>query len=586
MAENKKESQGGGLTGFGKFIIIIIIAAVAFFGWKYTQQKGDPDGPKSGGLKIIDLSKKNVEAPDLNGITTAKEYTYVAQEKMPLLDAAAVSNYKKLDPKTPVVEFPINVWIGWLPIVAANQGYKPNAESIFYKKYGFMVNITLIDDPVQARNAFATGNSHILWGTLDMMALFAPELMKDKRTAPRICQIVDWSNGGDGIVVRDNIKSVQDLKGKTIVYAQNSPSQYYINNLLITAGIQPAEVNHKYTSSPFEAAAAFVASSGKKDQIDAVVSWAPDIYNIPEKVRGTRILSTTKDANKTIADVWAVRADFARDNPKIVKGLVEGIFEGMELVKNQKQREKACKWLADLYGFEVSEIEGMLADAHSTNFAENQEFFLNANNPSNFERTWKNINFVYRELGILSTQVPFDTVMDFTYIKALKAEGKFANQRDEYRTSFVPSSFSKVQAESPILTQTIRVNFYPNSSNLMEPKHDELGNPIPNTLYDQNVTATLEKVARLAGQFDSSTVAIVGHSDSSRKGQVPENAVKELSHRRAASVKEILVNQYNFDPNKFVVEGKGWDVPFDPNSPDDQVQNRRVEIMIYQPESI
>ena len=117
---------------------------------------------------------------------------------------------------------------------------------------------------------------------------------------------------------------VADLKGKTIVYAQNSPSQYFINNLLLNAGIQPGEVKHKYTATAFEAAAAFVADKS----IDACVSWAPDIYNIPEKVKGTRILTTTAEANKLIADVWAARADFAKDHPEIIKGLVAGHLRG------------------------------------------------------------------------------------------------------------------------------------------------------------------------------------------------------------------------------------------------------------------
>jgi ABC-type nitrate/sulfonate/bicarbonate transport system substrate-binding protein len=136
-------------------------------------------------------------------------------------------------------EFPINVWIGWLPIVAANGGFSPNPDSIFTKKYGFKLNLKLIDDPVVARDAFAAGDSHVLWGTLDMMVLFAPDLMKDSRSAPRIFQQVDWSSGGDGIVVRGAIASVADLKGKTIVYALNSPSQYFINNLLLNAGSSP-----------------------------------------------------------------------------------------------------------------------------------------------------------------------------------------------------------------------------------------------------------------------------------------------------------------------------------------------------------
>src|SRR5690606_23062863 len=139
-----------------------------------------------------------------------------------------VSNYE-WDPNEKIVKFPINMWIGWLPIVAANHGFAPNEDSVFFKEHGFKVDLTLIDDPVVARDTFASGRSHVLWGTMDMMVLFAPELMKDSRTAPRIVQQIDWSNGGDGIVVRDAIKTIKDLRGKTIVYAQNSPSQYYIN---------------------------------------------------------------------------------------------------------------------------------------------------------------------------------------------------------------------------------------------------------------------------------------------------------------------------------------------------------------------
>ena len=50
----------------------------------------------------------------------------------------------------------------------------------------------------------------------------------------------DWSNGGDGIVVRENVKSVADLRGKTIVLAQNSPSHFFALNALISGGVQPA----------------------------------------------------------------------------------------------------------------------------------------------------------------------------------------------------------------------------------------------------------------------------------------------------------------------------------------------------------
>jgi ABC-type nitrate/sulfonate/bicarbonate transport system substrate-binding protein/outer membrane protein OmpA-like peptidoglycan-associated protein len=491
-----------------------------------------------------------------------------------------VSGYK-WDEKEKTVQFPINVWIGWLPIVAANNGFAPNTQSLFFQKYGFKVNLKLIDDPVVARDAYASGDSQVLWGTLDMMVLFAPELMKDTRMAPRIYQQVDWSSGGDGIVVRSGIQSVADLKGKTVVYAQNSPSQYFLSNLLLAAGIQPSEVKHKYTATAFEAAAAFVADPS----IDACVSWAPDIYTIPEKVKKTRILTTTADANKLIADVWAVRADFAKDHPAVVEGLVAGIFEGMRLLKDETFKAKALQWMAEGYGMSVDDVSAMVNDAHSTNFAENKEFFLNANSPVNFERTWKNITFVYKELGLIHTPVRFDEVMDFSVIKALDAKGLFADMKHESQTSFAPTTYQKLAtAEKPILTQTIRINFYPNSANIFEPQHDELGNPKPNTLYDPNATATLEKVARLAGQYERAVIAVVGHTDGSMKGRAPRAEVDKLSADRARSVRQALIDKFKFDPNKLVVEGKAWDVPADPADPNNHALNRRVEISVYPPE--
>lgn len=574
MAENT------GPTRLGKTVIILFILALVVAAGYFFQDLIAPSGRSQGDVDLDKFRDEvgQFEAPDTQGITTVNEYTYVPSERLP--EVQGVSGYE-WDETEKIVEFPINVWIGWLPIVAANHGFSPNEESIFYKDYGFKVNLKLIDDPVVARDAFAAGESHILWGTLDMMVLMAPELMRDSRTAPRIFQQVDWSNGGDGIVVRGNIMSAKDLKGKTIVYAQNSPSQYFLNNLLLNAGIQPSEVNHKFTADAFQAAAAFVSDSS----IDACVTWAPDIYNIPDRVAGTRILTTTVDANKLIADVWAARADFAKDHPEIVQGLVEGVFKGMEMLGEDTFKAQAFQWMAEGYGFAVDEVQAMEADAHSTNFAENKGFFLNQNNPANFERTWKNITFVYRELGLIGSAVRFDEVMDFSAIKAIDAAGTFSGQKDEYKTTFAPTTYRKVQAEAPILTQTIRINFYPNSANLYEPRHDDLGNVVANTLYDPNVTATLEKVARLAGQYERAVIAVVGHTDASMQGQVRFADVQELSLDRARAVTDGLIEKYGFDPNKFVVEGLGWNEPADAEEPGNHALNRRVEISVYPPEA-
>jgi NitT/TauT family transport system substrate-binding protein len=562
-----------GLTPLGKILSVLVILALLGVGAFVVFRKSH-DGP-GGSHDASEPEAPKPEAPDTAGVTTVKEYKYVPADKLP--PVKGVSQYK-WDAERKVLRFSYNVWAGWLPVIAANRGTKPNDESVFYKKHGFRVELVLMDDPVAARDAFAAGEVHSLWGTVDMMILFAPELARDSRTAPRIIQQIDWSNGGDGIVVRSHIKSVGDLKGKTVALAQNSPSEYYLTSLLISAGLKPSDLKTKYTATAFEAAAAFVADKS----VDACVSWAPDIYNIPDRVAGTRVLSSTADANKLIADVYALRADFVRDHPDVAQGLVAGIFEGMDMAK--KNPEEPAKWMADAFGMKPEDVMGMRNDAHATNLAENVQFFLNSSNPTNFERTWKSAAYVYQKLGRISAPTAFDQVMDFSFVQAAEKTGVFAHQKDESVPHFTPAGLKKPMAEAPILTQTIRINFYPNSSNPYELARDPLGNVLAGKLYDPNVDPTMEQVARLSGQFARAVILIQGHTDSSMRGRVPVQAVKDLSLARAEALKRALSDKYKFDPNKFIIEGKGWDEPADPADPQNQALNRRVEISVYPPE--
>jgi NitT/TauT family transport system substrate-binding protein len=411
-----------------------------------------------------------------------------------------------------------------------------------------------------------------------MVPLLLDSLKKDSRVMPRIYQQVDFSNGGDGIVVRDSIKSVADLRGKTIVLAQNSPSHFFALNALINGGVQPAEVNFKFTQDAFQAAAAFNADKS----LAGAVSWAPDIYNL-SKVKGNRMLVTTATANKLIADVWFARADFAKDNPDIIEGLVRGIFDNMELLKEQSNKQAAAKLMAAAYSIPESDALSMLGDAHNTNHAENREFFLNQNNPTNFERTWNTAYYLYKRIGAVSDKVDFDQVMDFTLIEKLGKEPKYAKQTNEYNVQFVPTTATSVQAESDeILTKTIVIHFYPNSFDLAKVVVKNVNGKTVEELYDPNVNFVVEEVGKLAGQYGAARIVIEGHTDGSMKGQVPDTSVKELAMNRANSVKTALVKKFPTLPaNQFSANGIGWDRPADPNDPMNHAKNRRVEIKVY-----
>ncbi|MEO7994281.1 MAG: phosphate ABC transporter substrate-binding/OmpA family protein, partial [bacterium] len=331
------------------------------------------------------------------------------------------------------------------------------------------------------------------------------------------------------------------------------------------------------TGDAFQAAAAFNADK----KIAACVSWAPDIYNLAD-VKGNKLLVSSATANKLIADVWFARADFANDHPAIIEGLVSGIFDGIEAMQSPDGKAKAAQLLSEAYSLPLTEATGMMVDAHNTNFAENREFFLNANNPTNFERTWNTAYFLYKRIGSVQSKIAFDQVMDFTYIKKLNANPKYANQTSDYGITFAPQSVDVIQAEDPILVKTVTIHFYPNSWDLNKKLSKTTNGKTYDELYDPSIPAIIEEVGTLAGQYGAARIVIEGHTDSSLKGRVDASLVNELSQNRANSVKEAIVKKFpGLQANQFSVIGKGWDVPADPDDPLNQARNRRVEIKVY-----
>jgi NitT/TauT family transport system substrate-binding protein len=570
-------ANGQPTRAFYAAVLLVVIGLVSLAIWRYSSQQTGGSGGQFSSEEMKQMAG-NAEKPDSSGITTVKEYNYVPSAKLP--EVKGISNYQPMADRT--VRFAINVWAGWGPIIYANNGFKSGK---LWKTPGgkdFKVELVLIDDPVAMRDAYAAGNLQVGWATLDMVPLFLEGLRKDSRVMPRIYQQVDWSNGGDGIVVRENVKTMADLRGKTVVLAQNSPSHFFVLNALINAGVQPAEVEFKFTQDAFQAAAAFNADK----RLAGCVSWAPDIYNL-EKVKGNRLIVTTSTANKLIADVWFARADFAKDNPDIMEGLVRGIFDAMVDLKAQDAKQKVAKLMATGYSIPESDALGMLGDAHSTNYAENRDFFLNQNNPTSFERTWNTAYFLYRKINAVTQQTPFDQVMDFSIIQKLGAEAKYANQKNEYDVQFAPATAGSIQGEKDeILTKTVVIHFYPNSWDLNKKVTKNVDGKDVEELYDPNVGFIVEEVGKLAGQYGAARIVIEGHTDGSMRGTVPKSLVQELSLNRANSVKEAILRKFpSLQPNQFASSGVGWDKPAEAADPENHAKNRRVEVKVYPAEA-
>jgi outer membrane protein OmpA-like peptidoglycan-associated protein/ABC-type nitrate/sulfonate/bicarbonate transport system substrate-binding protein len=570
-------------------VLVVVAGLVAFAFWRMNKKAdtGQQNGPN---IDLKDLKKQaggsgataQAENPDPNGVTTVKEYTFEPATRLKEIKEA--SDYKALG-KPRIVKFAVNVWAGWAPIIWANHGSKAGKIWKDGKGGEFQVELVLVDDPTKMATVYANGDVHVGWATVDMLPLIVERLKKDARLTPRVFQQIDWSNGGDGIVARDSIKSINELRGKTVTLAQYSPSHYFLLNVLLNGGVQPSEVNMKFTGDAFQAAAAF---NGDKD-IAAAVSWSPDIYNLTKPNMGNKLLLSTQTANRLIADVWFARADFARDNPEIIEGLVRGILDATDELSTgasaDANKQAVGALMDEFYSLPKGTGAGMLGDAHWCNYAENRDFFLNENNPTNFERTYNTAFLLYKAIRAVDTKVPFDQIMDFSVIKKLGSDPKYAASKNTYDFKFTPTSNVEVNVEDAVLTKTVTINFFPNSFDLYKKVPASGGGG--DTLYDPNVDNTLEDIGKLAGTFGAARIQISGHTDASmRNSGADENLVRELSLNRANAVKQALLNKFKkLDPNQFITAGYGWDKPADPKDPDNHAKNRRVEIKVVPAEA-
>jgi OOP family OmpA-OmpF porin len=91
----------------------------------------------------------------------------------------------------------------------------------------------------------------------------------------------------------------------------------------------------------------------------------------------------------------------------------------------------------------------------------------------------------------------------------------------------------------------------------------------------------VEEAAAMLNAQGNLGVVVEGHTDS--MGSVEHN--RKLSLQRAESVKRQLV-KFGVDERRIVVVGKGAIQPVDTNdTAEGRARNRRVEIVIYQPDS-
>ena len=236
------------------------------------------------------------------------------------------------------------------------------------------------------------------------------------------------------------------------------------------------------------------------------------------------MLVTTQTANKLIADVWFARADFAKDHPDKIEALVRGIFDAMEELKKRDQesqvRQADGRWLQhsghrnhqDVRRRPQHQLGRELSVLPEPEQSDELRARLDAGvlPVSPHRRDHASAGAVRQGDGLLRHRETRQGT------EVLLAEGRVSGPpRAEDRCRYPAES-------DEILTNTVVIQFFPNSWDLYKKINRDENGTKTEVLYDPNVDIVLEEVAKLAGQFGAARIIIEGHTDGSRRGQVPE----------------------------------------------------------------
>jgi NitT/TauT family transport system substrate-binding protein len=217
------------------------------------------------------------------------------------------------------VNIGISGWTGFAPLTLAK-------EAGIFAKNGLDVTIKKI--PQASRPlAIASGDIQCAATTVETWIVWNANGV----ATTQLFQL-DKSYGADGLVVRGNVNSIKDLKGKTVAASAPGTSPYFLLSWFLKKnGLSPKDVTI-VNMEPGPAAQAFIAGNN-----DAAATYEPYLSAVRAKPEAGKIIATTLDY-PMVMDTFGCTPDFIAKNEGAVKALVKSYFEALEMIKADEKK--------------------------------------------------------------------------------------------------------------------------------------------------------------------------------------------------------------------------------------------------------
>ncbi|TAJ83747.1 ABC transporter substrate-binding protein [Reyranella sp.] len=215
----------------------------------------------------------------------------------------------------------ISGWTGFAPLTLAKEAgiFKANGLDVSIKKIPQKDrHLAIASGDIQC--AATTVETWIVWNA---NGIATTQLFK-----------MDQGMGSDGIVARNTISKVADLKGKTVAASAPGTNPHFtLAWILKKNGLTLKDVN-LVTLEPAPAANAFVAGTGS---LDAAVTYEPYLSLVRDKPESGKLIADSLQY-PMVFDTFGCTPKFIKENPKAAKALTESYFQALEMINKDPKK--------------------------------------------------------------------------------------------------------------------------------------------------------------------------------------------------------------------------------------------------------
>jgi NitT/TauT family transport system substrate-binding protein len=291
----------------------------------------------------------------------------------------------------PKVTIAMSGWTGFAPLSLAEKAG-------IFKKNGVDVTIKFI--PQKDRHlAIASGDVQCAATTVETWLVWNANGV----ATTQVLQL-DKSYGADGMVVRNDIAKIADLKGKTVSASAPGTAPYFtLAWMLKKNGLSVKDVKVA-TLEPGPAAQAFLAG-----QNDAAMTYEPYLSSVRDKPEAGKIIATTLDY-PMVMDTFGCTPKFIQDHPKLVQAMVDSYFDALQMIASEPKKS------FDIMGAVVKQTGEQFEKSQSylrwQNREANKKFFA-----GDIQAFSKEAGDLLLELGIIKSMPDVASIVDTRFIK-------------------------------------------------------------------------------------------------------------------------------------------------------------------------